>query len=83
MSYSTGIFLNALYLKVVFFWYIEHFLIPALIFQNSVKFDPFLFLSVPLPKATRVFRVVFFPKDFNKAPVKVGCLFIGEAACKY
>lgn len=39
----------------------------------SVTFDPFMYLSLPLPmKMTRMMTVVFFPLDGTKLPVKVG-----------
>jgi len=40
-------------------------------FQNSVKFDPFLFLPVPLPKAKRHLTVFFHRKDMSTMPIKV------------
>nr|NP_001071926.1 zinc finger protein [Ciona intestinalis]BAE93325.1 zinc finger protein [Ciona intestinalis] len=37
---------------------------------KSVKFDPFLFLSVPLPKKVQPFSVFFFRKDVSE-PIKI------------
>ncbi|XP_076812613.1 ubiquitin carboxyl-terminal hydrolase 19-like isoform X3 [Clavelina lepadiformis] len=39
--------------------------------KHSTKFDPFLFLSVLLPKATRLFTLYFLHKDPDKTPVQL------------
>ncbi|XP_033646782.1 ubiquitin carboxyl-terminal hydrolase 19-like [Asterias rubens] len=36
----------------------------------SITFDPFMHLSVPLPKKKRVLPVYFFSKDYYRKPVK-------------
>lgn len=36
----------------------------------SITFDPFLYLSVPLPKKVRIIPIVFFAKDPFQRPVK-------------
>ncbi|XP_022081402.1 ubiquitin carboxyl-terminal hydrolase 19-like [Acanthaster planci] len=36
----------------------------------SITFDPFMHLSVPLPKKKRVLPVFFFSKDYYRKPVK-------------
>lgn len=36
----------------------------------SITFDPFLYLSVPLPKKRKIMPVVFFTKDPNRKPIK-------------
>uniref|UniRef100_T1J592 ubiquitinyl hydrolase 1 n=1 Tax=Strigamia maritima TaxID=126957 RepID=T1J592_STRMM len=36
----------------------------------SITFDPFLYLSVPLPKTQRLFPITFFAKDPSRRPIK-------------
>ncbi|PFX27615.1 Ubiquitin carboxyl-terminal hydrolase 19 [Stylophora pistillata] len=38
----------------------------------SIKYDPFMNLSVPLPKDQKKLPVYIFFKDYNKVPLKIG-----------
>ena len=42
-----------------------------LIFQISIKYDPFMNLSVPLPKDQKILPVIIFFKDHKRVPLKV------------
>ena len=39
--------------------------------QVSVTFDPFMSLSVPIPRNLRLLPVIFVPCDPNTTPIKV------------
>lgn len=49
--------------------------------KNSLTFDPFPFLSVPLPKPLVTFIVYFFSLDYNKKPLKVSITNNQDAKC--
>jgi len=40
----------------------------------SITFDPFMYLSLPLPmKTTRSIKIIVFPFDASKKPIKISC----------
>ena len=41
------------------------------LWQESVKFDPFMSLSAPIPQKSRVLSVIFFSKNSSVAPKEV------------
>lgn len=43
----------------------------SFLFQISIKYDPFMNLSVPLPKEQKLLPVVIFFKDCKRVPLKV------------
>ena len=42
-----------------------------MLFQISIKYDPFMNLSVPLPKEHKLITVTIFFKDCKRVPLKV------------
>jgi hypothetical protein len=43
----------------------------------SVTFDPFMYLSLPLPmKLTRILMVTYFPREGSKMPIKVSLIHL-------
>ena len=49
--------------------------------QVSITFDPFLYLSVPLPKRRKVMTVTFMWRDPLRKPVKVRLQCWGTFVC--
>jgi len=45
-------------------------------FQVSITFDPFLYLSLPMPKRQRLLPVTFMWRDAYKKPVRVGSFYL-------
>lgn len=51
------------------------------VLQESITFDPFMYLTVPLPIAqNRQFKVTFVPRDTEKPPVNVKLLIPQNAS---
>ncbi|XP_072437845.1 ubiquitin carboxyl-terminal hydrolase 19 isoform X3 [Chiloscyllium punctatum] len=46
-------------------------LVCPICYKVSITFDPFLYLSVPLPQKQKLLNVYFFAKEPHKKPVKV------------
>ncbi|XP_078059866.1 ubiquitin carboxyl-terminal hydrolase 19 [Mustelus asterias] len=46
-------------------------LVCPMCYKVSITFDPFLYLSVPLPQKQKVLTVYFFAKEPHKKPVKI------------
>ena len=49
--------------------------------KNSLTFDPFLFLPVPLPKPQITYTVFFFNLDYEKKPLKVSVTNSHDVKC--
>lgn len=49
--------------------------------KESITMDPFMYLTVPLPiSQTRIVKVIFFPRDVEKAPMNVHMLLPANAS---
>uniref|UniRef100_UPI00398EBC02 ubiquitin carboxyl-terminal hydrolase 19 isoform X2 n=1 Tax=Pristiophorus japonicus TaxID=55135 RepID=UPI00398EBC02 len=46
-------------------------LVCPMCFKVSITFDPFLYLSVPLPQKQKLLTVYFFAKEPHKKPIKI------------
>lgn len=49
--------------------------------KNSITFDPFLFLPVPLPKPQITYTVFYFSLDYSKKPLKVSVTSCQDVKC--
>ena len=49
--------------------------------KSSITFDPFLFLSVPLPKPQITLPIFFFSLDYEKKPLKVSVTCAQDVKC--
>lgn len=49
--------------------------------KSSLTFDPFLFLSVPLPKPQITLRIFFFSLDYEKKPLRVSVTCNQDIKC--
>ena len=54
---------------IVHVYHVYDYIISA---QISVTFDPFMSLSVPIPRNLRHLPVIFVPQDPNIMPIEVG-----------
>ncbi len=52
-----------------------------IVLQVSVTFDPFMSLSVPIPRNLRLLPVMFVPCDPNTTPIKVSELVQRVHSC--